>query len=79
MKAADASVIPKGSRSVSIIRSPEELLAFYRQMPIPYRSNFVLQEFIPTRDAEDWVVHAYANPPVVLLGDAGPVGRVRPW
>jgi D-aspartate ligase len=62
VKAADANAMPEGGRSVSIIPSPAQLLALYRQTPVPHRANLVLQEYIPAGDAEDWVFHAYANP-----------------
>lgn len=62
VKAADSHAIPNGGRSTSIVRSPAELLAIYRQATSPERRNLMFQEYIPASGAEDWVFHGYSNP-----------------
>ena len=49
----------KPSVDVSIVRSPEELLAIYRQAEWQRVSNLFIQEYIS--DGEDWFFHGYCN------------------
>ena len=45
--------------STTVVRTYEELCA--RAERWPSRMNVMLQEYIPKREAEDWIVHAYCD------------------
>ncbi len=62
VKAAEPQRLPKGTRSVSIAQTPQELLAIYRQAQSPESPNLIFQEYIPESHAEDWIFHGYCNP-----------------
>jgi capsular exopolysaccharide synthesis family protein len=62
VKAAEPQRLPKGTRSVSIAQTPQELLAIYRQAQSPESPNLIFQEYIPESLAEDWIFHGYCNP-----------------
>ena len=61
-KAAETQRLPKGTASVSIAQTPQELLAIYRQAQTPESPNLFFQEYIPESLAEDWIFHGYCNP-----------------
>jgi len=61
LKAADAQLLPKGARSTSIARDPNELLELYR-LSAAGGADLILQEYIPEAAAEDWIYHGYVNP-----------------
>ncbi len=62
VKAAEPQRLPKGTRSVSIAQTPQELLAIYRQAQSPESPNLIFQQYIPESHAEDWIFHGYCNP-----------------
>ena len=62
VKAAETQRLPKGTPSVSIAQTPEELLAIYWQAQSPESPNLIFQEYIPESLAEDWIFHGYCNP-----------------
>lgn len=62
VKAAESQRLPVGARCPAIARSPEELLAIYRQAENPNDPNLIFQEYIAPEYAEDWIVHGYRNP-----------------
>jgi D-aspartate ligase len=62
VKAAEPQRLPKGTPSVSIAQTPQELLAIYRQAQGPESPNLIFQEYIPESLAEDWIFHGYCNP-----------------
>jgi D-aspartate ligase len=62
VKAAEPPRLPKGTPSVSIAQTPQELLAIYRQAQGPETPNLIFQEYIPESLAEDWIFHGYCNP-----------------
>jgi len=62
VKAAETQRLPKGTPSVSIAQTPQELLAIYQQAQSPESPNLIFQEYIPESLAEDWIFHGYCNP-----------------
>jgi capsular exopolysaccharide synthesis family protein len=62
VKVAEPQRLPKGTPSVSIAQTPQELLAIYRQAQSPESPNLIFQEYIPESLAEDWIFHGYCNP-----------------
>ena len=50
-----------GLRSTSILRTPDELLRVYEALPGGAGSQVMLQEYIPSGVAEDWIVHGYCD------------------
>ena len=62
VKAADSRRLAKNARGTSIVRTPSQLLAIYRQAETPESPNLMFQEYIPDSCAEDWIFHGYCNP-----------------
>jgi D-aspartate ligase len=61
VKTAVSQWLPKGTRSVTITQTPQELIAIYRQAESQKNAGLILQEYIPESCAEDWVFHGYSN------------------
>lgn len=57
---ADPAAVSSGVRSVSVVRTPEQLLGLYRSVASP--DSLLCQEYIPEDCAEDWIFHGYSNP-----------------
>ena len=62
VKAAAWQRLPRGARSVSIARTPQELITIYQRAESQESPNLVLQEYIPPFCAEDWIFNGYCNP-----------------
>ncbi len=68
--------VSSGVRSVSIVRTPDQLLALYRSVGLPDR--LLCQEYIPDDCAEDWIFHGYSNPQTgCYIGFTGK--KLRSW
>lgn len=61
VKAAESHRLPKGTRSPSVVSTPVELNAIYRNAENPANPNLLFQEYIPRSCSEDWIFHGYRN------------------
>jgi predicted ATP-grasp superfamily ATP-dependent carboligase len=79
VKAATREQVPPGAQSTSIARTPDELFALYRQIRTPGNTEVILQEYLPSDSAEDWIFHGYCNPKTnCFLGFTGKKLRSYP-
>lgn len=62
VKAPQPQCLPKGSPSVRLANTAQELLTFYRHAEDAGIADLILQEYIPENNSEDWVFHGYINP-----------------
>ncbi len=71
VKAAEPWLLPKGCKSVAIVRRLQDLIAYYdnfmQQSPA---TTLMIQEMISAEGSEDWIVHGYCgsnSEPLVLF------------
>lgn len=71
VKAAEPWLLPKGFKSVAIVSRRQDLIEYYdkfeQQLPA---TTLMIQEMIPARGSEDWIVHGYCDAksePLVLF------------
>ena len=62
VKAPGLRRLPRCIPSVSIARTPGELLALYQRAEDAGIPDLILQEYIPEACGEDWIYHGYTNP-----------------
>src|SRR6266852_6418572 len=55
VKASEAWLLPENARTTSIVQTPEEACAIYRQRG----PHLIFQEYIPPARGEDWFYHGY--------------------
>jgi D-aspartate ligase len=73
VKAAEPWLLPKGFKSVAIVSRRQDLIEYYENFA--QRSpatTLMIQEMIPARGSEDWIVHGYCDaksePSVLFTG-----------
>jgi predicted ATP-grasp superfamily ATP-dependent carboligase len=60
-KSAESWLLPAGTRTSWIARTPAQLDALYEATQTQGHSNLLLQEFIDPAGGEDWFYHGYRN------------------
>jgi len=60
-KAAESWLLPVGARTTSILRTPEQAYAIYRNAESHRVPNLIFQEYIAPAYSEDWFYHGYRN------------------
>jgi D-aspartate ligase len=61
VKAAESWLLPVGARTTSIVRTPEQADAIYRNAESHQVPNLIFQEYIAPAYSEDWFYHGYRN------------------
>jgi predicted ATP-grasp superfamily ATP-dependent carboligase len=62
VKAAETYRVPRGARSVTVVRTRDELVSSFQRLSLTGEPNVIVQEYLPPESAEDWVAHGYVNP-----------------
>ncbi len=63
VKAAESWLLPPGSRTTAIARSPEDIFALGEGEEGQPWSNLIFQEYLDPTRGEDWFYHGYRNAP----------------
>ena len=61
VKAAEPWLTPRGVRSTTIARTPQQLYSLYRSMAAQHATTLIVQEYIGPEHGEDWFYHGYLN------------------
>lgn len=61
VKAAEPWLLPRGARSTTIARTPQQLFSLYRTVTSQHATTLIVQEYIGPEHGEDWFYHGYIN------------------